>query len=141
MNNYLRPIDSRFSIGGVAMPRPHWFKTVREPLWKDTNRDINTGDLILKKVGNAIETTWKWTELRDDQMLIVYNAVQTSTSKFSVTTIDSRKSSGSNLVSLTYDSYEPNDFEPDYFSSKMIDGHRYYQNVELHLTSVKGSIT
>ncbi|MEE3417912.1 MAG: hypothetical protein VZQ62_01065 [Methanosphaera sp.] len=138
MKNYLRPLDNRFTINGVAMPRPHLFKTRRQPITKDASRDINTGALIYKKIGNPLETTWKWKKIRDDQLILVYNAIQTETGLFTITTIDSRKSSGSNLVTTTYDSYEPDDFDPDYFDDGVYpDGHRYYSDVEIHLTSIK----
>lgn len=138
MKNYLRQLDSRFAINGVAMPRPHTFKTRREPLMKDSDRDINTGALIVKKIGNPLETTWKWKIIRDDQLNLVYNAIQTESSLFTITTIDSRKSSANNLVTTTYESYEPNDFNPDYFDDGVYpDGHRYYRDVEIHFTSIK----
>lgn len=137
MNGYLRPIDSRFQINGVSMPKPHSFKTKQKWLNKDSERDINTGKLILNPICRIYETTWTYKLLRDDQFAILMAQVfQSSKSNYqkAFKTLDSRT-----LQSLSYTTYEQDDFEPP----EMImgkDGHMYYREFSLMFTNIGGDI-
>lgn len=137
MNGYLRPIDSRFQINGVSMPKPHSFKTKQKWLNKDSERDINTGKLILNPICRIYETTWNYKLIRDDQFNIITSQVfQSSKSNYqkAFKTLDSRT-----FQSLTYTTYEQDDFEPP----EMIrggDGHIYYKDVNFMFTNIGGDI-
>lgn len=138
MNNYLRPIDERFQINGVSMPRPHSFKTKKKWLNKESERDINTGRLILKPLCRILETTWKYKMLRDDQFEIILNQLQQDSKdnyEKPFKTIDSR-----NFKILSYTTYEPDDFEAPEFTSVQADGHRYYKEFEIHFTNMGGDV-
>lgn len=138
MNGYLRPIDNRFQINGVSMPRPHSFSTKQKWLNKDAERNINTGKLILNPICRIYETTWKYKVLRDDQFAIIFNQVfQSSKSNYekSFKTIDSR-----NFQSLSYTTYEQDDFVPPEVTPVQQDGHRYYLDITFMFTNVGGDI-
>ena len=137
MNNYLRPIDNRFQINGVSMPRPHEFKTKQKWLLKDAERDINTGALIGNPVCRIYETTWKYKLLRDDQFAILMGQVfQANKNNYfkSFKTLDSRT-----FQSLTYTTYEQDDFEPPEMI-KGADGHMYYLDFQCMFTNKGGDI-
>lgn len=139
---YIRPIDDRFQLGGVSMPRPNKFKTKRK--WNNkgdgTERDINTGNLILNPICRVYETTWKYNLLRDTEYLMLYNAIFKSSSSeykngFKIKSIDSNT-----LKSISYTTYEQDDFESPEIAFNR-NGHRYYQDVEFAFTSMKNDYT
>ena len=138
MHNYLRPIDDRFQINDVSMPKPHSLLTKQKWLNKDSERDINTGKLILNPICRIYETTWKYKLLRDDQFAIIYNQVcQPSKDNYkkSFKSIDSRT-----MNTISYTTYEQDDFEPSEVSPVQSDGHRYYQDVTFMFTNIGGDI-
>ena len=133
MNGYLRPIDSRFQINGVSMPRPHSFILKRKWNNKDANRNINTGQLILNPVNRIYEAVWKYKLLRSDQYNIIYNQVfQASKANYkkTINTLDSN-----NFTAVTYTTYEQDDFEPPEII-KGQDGYYYYKDITFNFTSV-----
>lgn len=138
MNNYLRPLDNRFQINGIDMPKPHKFKTNKKWLCKDAGRDINTGKLILTPICRLYETTWKYKLLRDDQFAIIIGQLYQD-SKSNITksfkTINSL-----NMSILTYTTYEQDDFESPECTPVQSDGHRYYKDFEFKFTNIGGDI-
>lgn len=138
MNNYLRPIDNRFQINGVSMPRPHEFRTKKKWLCEKAERDINTGKLIAKPKIRLYETVWKYKLLRDDQYKIIRDQLfQESKENYEkqFKTIDSET-----FTSLSYTTYEQDDFEPGKVTSVQPDGHRYYLDFEFAFTNIGGDI-
>lgn len=138
MYNYLRPIDNRFQINGVSMPKPHSFKTKEKWLNKDAERDINTGQLILNPVCRIYETTWNYKLLRDDQyQLIIDQVFQSGKNNYkkSFTSLDSRT-----MGTIRYTTYEQDDFEPPEMIPRQKDGHIYFQNIEFKFTNIGGDI-
>jgi len=138
MYNYLRPIDDRFQINGVSMPRPHSFKTKKKWNNKEAERDVNTGKLILNPVNRIYETTWKYKVLRDDQFAIIRDQVfQESKSNYEkqLKTINSL-----DMKSISYKTYEQDDFETPEITRVQADGHRYYKDFEFNFTSVGGDV-
>jgi len=137
MNGYLRPIDSRFQINSVSMPRPHSFKTKQKWLNKDSERDINTGKLILNPICRIYETTWTYKLLRDDQFKILMDQIfQQGKSNYTKAfkTLDSRT-----FQSISYTTYEQDDFEPPEMV-KGRDGHMYYLDFSFMFTNIGGDI-
>lgn len=133
MNEYLRPIDDRFQINGISMPRPHSFKLKRKWNNLDAERDINTGHLILNPINRIYETTWEYKLLIDDQYDLIYNQVFSSDKanygNKVIKTIDSNT-----FHSIEYTTYEQDDFEAPAFFTK--NGHRFYQDVVFQFTSI-----
>lgn len=139
MNNYLRPIDDRFQINGVAMPKPHSFKTKIKWNNKSAERDINTGKLLLNPVNRIAETTWTYKLLRDDQYKILRDEVfkdnkNEYTKKFK--SIDSNSFVGDTYKYISYETYEQDDFEAPEMTSIQADGHRYYTDITFNFTSI-----
>ena len=135
---YMRPIDDRFQINGVSMPKPHSFKTKGK--WTNkgdgTERDINTGNLILNPVCKIYETTWRYKKLIDTQYQMLYNAIFTTSSSnykngFTIKTIDSNT-----LKCISYTTYEQDDFESPEIAYTQ-NGHRVYHDIEFAFTSMK----
>lgn len=143
IKDYIRPLDSRFMIGNSSMPRPTKFKTNNKVNnnGESTERDINTGDLILTPIADMYETVWFYSLLRDVEYNILYNAIHHKTlaeykKGFKITTIDSRTLEGSNYKICEYTTYEQDDIEsPDVAFNR--NGHKYYENVEFRFTSMK----
>lgn len=136
MNNYLRPIDNRFQLNGVSMPRPHKIKVKRKWLNADSHRDINTGALILNPKIRLFETTWHYNVLRDDQLrMILAQVFQESKSNYEKTF--STYDPVTNSV-LTYTTYEQDDFEIPESTTRQPDGHVYYTDIEFLFTNVGG---
>lgn len=134
MYNYLRPIDNRFQINGIAMPRPNSFKTNRKWNNLDASRDINTGELILNPINRIYETTWTYKLLRDDQFDIIYNQVfQQSKDNYKkqFQTLDTNT-----FKLLSYITYEQDNFDSPEITNVKSDGHRYYKNITFNFTSV-----
>lgn len=140
--DYIRQIDNRFQIDGVSMPKPHAFRT-REK-WKNkgdgTERDINTGNLILNPVCKIYETTWKYKKLIDTQYQMLYNAIFTSSNSkyrngFKLKTINSN-----NLKCISYTTYEQDDFDSPEIAYTQ-NGHKIYHDVEFNFTSMKNDYT
>lgn len=140
MNNYLRPIDNRFQINNISMPKPHEVKVNIKWMNKDAETDVNTGDTILNPVARKVETTWKYKLLRDDQYRIVYNQVfQRNKNNFGGKSFKSWNPNTDNTIS--YITYEPDNFQQPAVNAVQADGHRYYTDVEFTFTSQKaGSI-
>lgn len=141
MNNYLRPIDTRFQINGIAMPKPHEVAVNIKMLNDDAYTDINTGDTILNPKGRKVETKWKYKLLRDDQYHLIYNQVfQRSKSNYGDKSFRSWNPNTDEII--TYKTYEPDNFEQPEVRAVQADGHRYFLNVEFSFTSqIVGSIS
>lgn len=138
MKNVLRPIDDRFRINNISMPRPHQFITKWKWLNKDAETDTETGQVILNPICRKVETTWKYKLLRDDQFMMIYNQVFQQSK-------DNYKKPFTTLHSVTfrvinYTTYEPDDFVPPECTGVETDGHRYYKNIEFHFTNIGGDI-
>lgn len=140
--DYIRETDSRFQINGVSMPKPHAFKTNRKTPNKanGTERDINTGNLILNPLCKIYETKWRYKLLRDTEYIKLYNAVMSSSNSeykkgFKIKTINSN-----NWKLCSYTTYEQDDFDSPEVAF-VRNGHRYYQDVEFSFTSMKNDYT
>ena len=141
MYNYLRPIDSRFKINNISMPKPHEVTVNIKWMNKDAETDVNTGDTILSPIGRKVETTWKYKLLREDQYEIVYNQVfQRNKSQYGDKSFQSWNPNTRNNIS--YKTYEPDNFKQPNVLPVQADGYRYYTDIEFNFTSQKvGSIS
>lgn len=138
MNNYIRPIDDRFQINGISMPRPHSFKVAKKWNNLDAERDINTGHLILNPINRIYETVWNYKLLREDQYRLIYEQVfQDSKENYEkeFKTVDSNT-----FKQLSYTTYEPDNFDSPIVTSVQSDGYRYYKDIKFSFTSVGGVI-
>lgn len=139
MYNYLRPIDERFKINNVPMPKPHSFRTNSK--WvcdSDSGRDVNTGKLIATPKFILHETVWKYKLLRDDQFDLIYRHYHSDNKDMyekPFCTIDSKT-----FKQLSYVTYEADNFKSPEFTSVQEDGHRYYKDVEFTFTNVGGDV-
>lgn len=136
MRNYIRPIDSRFQINGISMPKPHEVKVNIKWLNNDAENDCNTGNTILNPIGRKVETTWKYKLLREDQYQLIYNQVfQRNKSNYGGKTFKSWNPNTGNTIQYT--TYEPDNFETPNVLAVQADGYRYYLDFSFSFTSEK----
>lgn len=140
--NILRPIDNRFTIDGVAMPRPNYF--IFKDKWinngDNVETNINNGEVILAPICKKATVIWKYSLISHTQLMILVNAIRATTEAkykqgFVVKTIDQRF-----LNSVTFTSYQPDDFEIPQIAFKRGNEY-YYTDVEIELVSKKDDMT